>query len=99
MGSEMCIRDSVTAAAVFGALLGARLTAVVNPDSLRQAFGWFVLAMSAGILGQEIHPAVGVAWAGMTALAATLYLTCRVARFCPWRWLFGRRVRTAAAAA
>ncbi|MGV0848701.1 sulfite exporter TauE/SafE family protein [Mycolicibacterium phlei] len=89
----------ITAAAVLGALLGARLTALVNPDALRQAFGWFVLAMSSVILGQEIHLAVGVAWAGMTALAAALYLTCRIARFCPWRWLIRRRVRTAAAAA
>lgn len=89
----------VTAAAVIGALLGARLTAVVNPDSLRQAFGWFVLVMSAVILGQEIHPAVGLVWAGMTALAAALYLACRLARFCPWRRLFGGRVRTTAAVA
>jgi uncharacterized protein len=40
-----------------GGLIGARLTAMVNPDVLRKAFGWFVLAMSSVILGQEIHPA------------------------------------------
>ncbi len=54
----------VTAAAVVGALIGARLTAMVNPDALRKAFGWFVLAMSSVILAQEIHPAVGIAAAG-----------------------------------
>ena len=40
-------------AAVVGALVGARLTALVNPDSLRKAFGWFVLAMSSVILVEE----------------------------------------------
>jgi uncharacterized membrane protein YfcA len=40
------IAGMVTAAAVLGALVGARLTALVDPDSLRKAFGWFVLVMS-----------------------------------------------------
>ena len=51
----------VTAAAVVGALIGARLTAMVNPDALRKAFGWFVLAMASVILAQEIHLNVGIA--------------------------------------
>ncbi len=51
-------------------LIGARLTAKVDPDSLRKAFGWFVLAMSSVILAQEIHPAVGIAAAALTAVAA-----------------------------
>ncbi len=63
---------AVTAAAVAGALLGARLTARVDPDSLRKAFGWFVLAMSSVILAQEIHPAVGIAAAVLTAIAAAM---------------------------
>lgn len=63
----------VTAAAVVGALLGARLTARVNPDSLRKAFGWFVLAMSSLILGEEVHPVVGVVAAVITMVAAAVY--------------------------
>lgn len=63
------VAGMVTAAAVVGALLGARLTALVNPDSLRKAFGWFVLVMSSVILAQEIHPAVGIATAVLTLIA------------------------------
>lgn len=63
----------VTAAAVVGALIGARLTALVNPDSLRKAFGWFVLLMSSVILAQEVHPAVGIAMAAATVVAAVVY--------------------------
>ena len=58
------------AAALVGGLVGARVTAMVNHEALRKGFGWFVLAMSSVILGQEIHPAVGIASAGVTLLAA-----------------------------
>jgi uncharacterized membrane protein YfcA len=63
----------VTAAAVVGALIGARLTSLVDPDSLRKAFGWFVLGMSSIILAEEIHPAVGIAAAALTVIAAAVY--------------------------
>lgn len=86
---------AVTAAAIVGALIGARLTAMVNPDSLRKAFGWFVLAMSSVILAQEIHLAVGVAAAALTAVAGAMYLACTRAGFCPLRQLFLRRHATA----
>lgn len=72
------IAGMVTAAAVVGALLGARLTALVNPDSLRKAFGWFVLVMSSVILAEEIHPAVGIATAVLTLIAmVVVYLRGR----------------------
>ncbi|MDG5482790.1 sulfite exporter TauE/SafE family protein [Mycolicibacterium gadium] len=80
----------VTAAAVVGALIGARLTAMVNPDALRKVFGWFVLAMSSVILAQEIHPAVGIGAAACTAVAGALYLACARQDFCPLRRLAGR---------
>jgi len=67
------VAGMVTAAAVVGALVGARLTALVNPDSLRKSFGWFVLLMSSVIVFEEVHPAVGVAMAGATILAAVVY--------------------------
>jgi hypothetical protein len=62
----------ITAAAVVGALIGARLTAMVNPDALRKAFGWFVLAMSSVILAQEIYLSVGIAAAALTAIARAM---------------------------
>ncbi|MCP9270996.1 sulfite exporter TauE/SafE family protein [Mycolicibacterium arenosum] len=81
----------VTAAAVVGALIGARLTAMVNPDALRKAFGWFVLAMSSVILAQEIHLAVGAAAAVSTAAAGAMYLACTRTGFCPLRRVFAPR--------
>lgn len=80
---------AVTAAAVVGALAGARLTAMVNPDALRKAFGWFVLAMSSVILAQEIHVAVGVGAAALTVIAGALYVACTRHGFCPLRRLIG----------
>ncbi|MGE0214208.1 sulfite exporter TauE/SafE family protein [Mycolicibacterium sp.] len=74
---------AVTAAAVAGALIGARLTSLIDPDSLRKAFGWFVLAMSSVILGQEIHLGAGVAAAALTAIAAVLWLACTRYSHCP----------------
>jgi uncharacterized membrane protein YfcA len=44
----------VTAAAVVGSLIGGRLTSAIKPEQLRKAFGWFVLAMAAFILVQEL---------------------------------------------
>jgi hypothetical protein len=44
----------ITLAAVAGSLVGGRLASKVHPDVLRRAFGWFVLAMAAFILVQEI---------------------------------------------
>ncbi len=80
---------AVTAAAVAGALIGARLTSKIDPDALRKAFGWFVLAMSSVILAQEIHPAVGIAAAALTAVAGLLTLACARYAHCPLRRLTG----------
>jgi uncharacterized membrane protein YfcA len=89
---------AVTAAAVLGALIGARLTAMINPEALRKAFGWFVLAMSSVILAQEIHLSVGIAGAALTVIAAGLTLVCpRFAR-CPLRRLTGAATSGRAAA-
>jgi hypothetical protein len=89
---------AVTVAALFGALIGARLTAVVNPDALRKAFGWFVLAMSSVILGQEIHPAAGITTAGLTLIAAGITFGCSRYTRCPLRRSVGQQGATAAAA-
>lgn len=78
---------AVTAAAVTGAFIGARLTSMVDPDVLRKAFGWFVLAMSSVILAQEIHPVVGIAAAALTAAAAAMTFACVRYAHCPLRRL------------
>jgi uncharacterized membrane protein YfcA len=67
------IAGMVTAAAVLGALVGARLTALVDPDSLRKAFGWFVLVMSSVILFEEVHPVAGIGMLAVTVVAAIVY--------------------------
>ncbi|MBP2451293.1 sulfite exporter TauE/SafE family protein [Mycolicibacterium lutetiense] len=79
----------VTAAAVLGSLLGARLTSRVNPDALRQGFGWFVLIMAAVILGEELHPIAGLVTATLIGLAALGRFSCRRFHWCPMRALFG----------
>jgi hypothetical protein len=67
---DWAVAGMVTAAAVLGGLIGARLTARIDPEKLRQGFGWFVLIMAAVILGQEIHVGVGGAAAALTVAAA-----------------------------
>ncbi len=70
---DWTLAGMVTAAAVVGALIGARLTALVNPDSLRKTFGWFVLVMSSVILFEEVHPALGMAMVAVTIVVAVVY--------------------------
>lgn len=68
---------AVTAAAVVGSVIGGRLTALVDPDVLRRAFGWFVLVMASVILAQEVHPAVGLVAAGVVLVAGGVSFGCR----------------------
>lgn len=88
---------AVAAAALVGGLIGTRLTAVVNPDSLRKAFGWFVLVMSSVVLAQEVHPVVGAAAAAATVLAAAMTLACTRYAHCPLRRITGGQGVAAAA--
>ncbi len=85
----------VTAAAIVGATIGARMTTVVNPETLRKGFGWFVLAMSSVILAQELNLWVGVAAATVTAVAGAICFACSRTAYCPVR----RPVRHDAASA
>lgn len=80
----------VTAAAVVGAVIGGRLTAMVDPNALRKLFGWFVLLMASVILAQETTPTVGVAASGLTVIAAGVYVTCRRTAHCPLRRLIAQ---------
>lgn len=77
----------VTGAAVVGSLIGGRLTSMVDPDTLRKGFGWFVLLMSSVILAQEIHPAVGITTAALTLAAAGTGYLCGRTGNCPWQRL------------
>ncbi len=86
----------VTAAAVASAVIGGRLTGLVDPNALRMLLGWFVLLMASVILAQETTPAVGVAAAGLTVVAAGVYVTCRRTAHCPLRRLVAQ-MRPAAA--
>lgn len=80
----------VTGAAVVGSLIGGRLTPLVDPDTLRKSFGWFVLIMSSVILAQEIHPGVGIAAAALTMIAAGATYACSRREHCPLQRLGGR---------
>ena len=81
----------ITGAAVAGALVGGRLVALVNPNALRKLFGWFVLLMASVILAEETAPAIGAAAAGLTLVAAGVYLACAKTTHCPMRRLAARR--------
>lgn len=94
---DWTVAGMVTAAAVAGGLIGARLSAKVNPDALRKAFGWFVLAMSSVILAEELHLWAGVAAATLTALAGGIYVACSRIRHCPTRRLVHAEATPAAA--
>lgn len=89
---------ALTAAAVVGALIGARFAGRVDPDALRKAFGWLVLGMASVILGEEIHPAVGITVAALTVIAAAMTFACNHYAACPLRRFTQRSTRTVAAA-
>ena len=44
----------VTSVCIAGSLLGARLAKHANPDTLRKAFGWLVLAMGVFLIGMQL---------------------------------------------
>jgi hypothetical protein len=67
---------AVTAAAVAGSVLGGRLAGKISQDTLRKAFGWFVIAMAAFVLLQQA-PATTRHWllttpTGWATLAAAV---------------------------
>lgn len=50
---DWALAGQVTAAAVVGAVLGARFVDRIPADRLRQGFGWFVLAMAGVVVARE----------------------------------------------
>ncbi|MGZ4585814.1 MAG: sulfite exporter TauE/SafE family protein [Mycobacterium sp.] len=81
----------VTGAAVVGAIVGGRLICRVDPNALRRLFGWFVLLMASVILAEETTLTIGAAAAGLTLVAAGVYLACTRTTHCPMRRLVARR--------
>ncbi|QKW35574.1 sulfite exporter TauE/SafE family protein [Actinomadura sp. NAK00032] len=78
---------AVTGAAVLGSIAGSRLAGRIDPQRLRQAFGWFVLVMAAFVLTQEapssIRHAVLATPAGWAAAAALITMAAAVcSRIC-----------------
>lgn len=69
---------AVTAAALVGAAIGARLTDAVPDQVLRKGFGVFVLVMGVFVLSQELPQLWGLAVAGAATLVAVGYLASRL---------------------
>ncbi|NYV73022.1 sulfite exporter TauE/SafE family protein [Streptomyces sp. UH6] len=80
---------TVTAAAVVGSLIGSRFAGRIPQDTLRKAFGWFVVVMGVFVLSQQLPAAV---WTSpLTWIGAALTATVAVA----WTLTGSRRTRTA----
>ena len=71
---DWSITLGVTAAAIVGSLIGARLAGRIPEAALRKAFGWFVLAMGTFVLIQQapagLHWPIAAGAAGLTAATA-----------------------------
>ncbi|MER5361123.1 sulfite exporter TauE/SafE family protein [Streptomyces sp. NPDC002785] len=72
---------AVTAVAVVGSLIGGRFAGRIPQDTLRKAFGWFVVVMGVFVLSQQVDTAVWthpVTWA--VAGIAAIVLAARAMR-------------------
>jgi uncharacterized protein len=83
---DWALVGAVTAAAVVGSLIGARLVDRIPADVLRKAFGWFVLAMGAFVLVQQAPESIRVpAVIGLGLVAAALGACSAFVPGCPLR--------------
>ncbi|MFJ5831454.1 sulfite exporter TauE/SafE family protein [Streptomyces sp. NPDC093089] len=69
---------TVTVAAVIGSLIGARLAGRIPQDTLRKAFGWFVVVMGVFVLAQQLDTAVWTHPATWSVLGAAATVTVAV---------------------
>lgn len=74
---DWALVGAVTAVAVAGSLLGARLVPLVPEAALRRGFGVFVLVMGVVVLVQELPATAGAVLVGAAALAALAVVVCR----------------------
>jgi uncharacterized protein len=97
---DWALTGAITVAAVLGSLVGGRLVSRIPADSLRRAFGWFVLAMGGFVLVQQAPSAARfpVAVAAVVVFAALALCAALVAR-CPLRSAPSETVDAAAEAA
>jgi uncharacterized protein len=83
---DWALVGAVTAAAVAGSLVGARLVSRIPADALRRGFGWFVLAMGAFVLVQEAPDGVRLPAAiGLVVVAAAMGTCSAFVPGCPLR--------------
>lgn len=75
----------VIAAAVVGSVIGGVLTAHIDAETLRRAFGWFVLAMAAVVLAEEANIWIGLAVAIVAVIAGGMAHLCAHHARCPLR--------------
>jgi uncharacterized protein len=67
------VAAAITGAAVLGSLVGSRLNGLVEPDTLRKAFGYFVIVMGLVILAQQVPASLSdQAWFWPTAAGAAV---------------------------
>ncbi|QNE73901.1 TSUP family transporter [Streptomyces finlayi] len=73
---------AITAAAIVGSLIGSRFAGRIPQDTLRKAFGWFVVVMGVFVLTQQLGSGFWTSpWTWATTLALTAAaLTWRTAR-------------------
>jgi uncharacterized membrane protein YfcA len=77
---------TVTAVAVAGSFVGARLVGRMPEDTLRRGFGWFVLAMGAFVLGRQLpSEALLPALVGVGVIAVLGVVCWRLGERCPLR--------------
>lgn len=62
----------ITGVALAGSFLGSALSVRVEPQTLRQGFGWFVVAMAFFILAQEVPPLLGRTPSALFGLAVSV---------------------------
>src|SRR5699024_5129168 len=74
---DWALVSGVTAAAILGSLVGARLAGKIPEAALRKAFGVFVLAMGVFVLVQELPAPANFVVAILAAALALAAVTCR----------------------
>ncbi|MGW4701737.1 sulfite exporter TauE/SafE family protein [Streptomyces sp. NPDC004285] len=85
VGIDWPLALTVTAAAVVGSLAGGRVAGRVPRETLRRAFGWFVVVMGVFVLAQQLDTAVWThpaTWAAIGAAASgtVTALLCRMSK-------------------
>lgn len=81
---------TVSVFAVLGSLLGGRLAGRIPADRLRQGFAWFVVAMGAFMLSQQLPKVLGVQLTSETLIAEGLPYALLLVMV-PVAYRFGRK--------